>query len=190
MAQADIPAGITPEHFIQIRKFLLEILQDIPAEQAGMRLNVTNRQDPAPVVVGWVEGEILKNARIGKGDPDPGLYRFGDRGRPSDVYSACLNTDQKGVIQERNWNTQLSEKFEEAKAQAPKCGIKYQRFIPIMVDEGGRTRCAGTITVGFLQKPDSSIIHKADEILKSRAQDKSHITNFLKDNFRLGGRIL
>ena len=175
-----IPAGITPAHVTAISELLKQVRGATGADQAGMRLNESGAGETAIyVVIGWVEGPDLESDRRNKNKPDPGLYRFGDRGT-SEVYSAALTAGKLGHIEGRDWNTQLILKRHEAKSQAQKAGIMYQKFIGITIEEGNKHRCVGTVTVGFKQKPNPATLSNVDQALKDHAQNQqSDLIQFL-----------
>ena len=67
MAKAKIPAGITPEMFLEVRTQLLKVLKDLEGLKGAWvttRLNETGRKDPSPIFVGWVEHKDLVAKRV------------------------------------------------------------------------------------------------------------------------------
>jgi hypothetical protein len=184
MAKANIPGGITPEHFMEIRQHLIEALEKTRALVANMRLNKTGVRHPDPVFVGWVETQKLTRRRASRNDPDPGLFRFADTIRSREYTETVL---AKGAIKERDWRVRLAEKSSEQRALVPKSGVMYQKLIGIMVKQGGGRRCVGTLNLGFSKKPDAQTRRNANRVMKYYAQNpRSELITFLKNNFELG----
>jgi hypothetical protein len=183
-----IPGGIEVKHFVEIRKFLEQILKQLKstgARRVVTRLNNSDSALPAPHFIGIVEDNDLRKLRIGRNEPDAGLFRFGDD-NPSKVYSETVSNPE-GEIITRYWKgTDYAEKGGNAKALGHEIGCDYQRFVAIRVPVGGdKYQQVGTITVGFMKNPASPRVQK---IMKKWAQDpKSKYVKFLKANFTLGG---
>ncbi|MGH7845575.1 MAG: hypothetical protein ACREQW_10455 [Candidatus Binatia bacterium] len=183
-----IPGGIEVKNFVQIRKFLEQILKELKsagAKRVVTRLNNSNSAQPAPHFVGIVEDGDLRKLRLGRNEPDAGLFRFGDD-NPSKVYNETVSNPE-GEIGRRNWKGRdYAEKGGNAKALGHEIGCDYQRFIAIRVPvAGGQHQHVGTITVGFMKDPSSP---RVQTVMKKWAQNpKSKFVKFLKDNFALGG---
>lgn len=188
MPQAKIPGGMTPEHFMEIRRHLHEVLRDIETvtgaepKWVSCRLNETGRGDPSPFFVGWVENDALQRTRVGKNLPDPGLFRFGDNIH-SQLYAECLQA--KGALVRRDWSTQRAEVFCK-NLYLPNVGVfdvdveKYRVSVAVKVNN----RCVGTLNTGLSKNPGTS----ADGKMAYWAQDsKSPLVQYLKKEFELGG---
>ncbi|HEY3305528.1 MAG TPA: hypothetical protein VGL70_18550 [Candidatus Binatia bacterium] len=189
MAKAKkIPGGITAEDFIRIRDCLREILKEAGAKQANLRLNESAEEGPHPFFVGWVGDKDVEKKIRDRNDPDPGLYRFGDDNYAT-VYKDTIS-DRRWAIQNRDWCRNLAEKSMTAKGIAPKSGVMYQKFIGILVKNGSKRRCVGTLALGFASRPSGRTHSKVEKIMKSWARDpRLKLVQFLRDNFELGGPI-
>jgi hypothetical protein len=184
MANSKIPGGITPEHFMAIRKCLLDVLKKTNALTVNIRLNETHSRYPDPYFIGWVEARKLANRRASMNKPDPGLFRFADTVRSKEYTETVL---ARGAIKERDWSVQLTEKSSEQKKELPLSGVKYQKLIGIMVTQGGVRRCVGTLNLGFSRKPNPKILRNAEKVMKDYAlNSRSELIKYLKDNFELG----
>jgi hypothetical protein len=180
MAKSTIPGGITPEHFLDIRKYLSDILEKTGAMVVNMRLNETGEICPAPVFVGWVESQDLAKKRASANRPDPGLFRFADTIRSKEYTETVL---ARGAIRERDWRVQISQKSSDQKKDLPASGVIYQKFIGIMVDQ----RCVGALNLGFSRKPDNKVLQNAENVMKFYAKNpRSELITFLNNNFKLG----
>lgn len=184
MAKGKIPGGITPEDFMEIRKHLLDILNNSGASAVNMRLNETGTEQFAPVFVGWVEEQSLSDKRAALNIPDSGLFRFADSIRSKEYSDTVL---ANGSIVERDWTVQLSEKSGDQKKLLPVSGITFQKFIGMMVQHNGAQRCIGALNLGFKGKPSAAVSAKAEKVMKDNAAEaSSNLIKFLKDNFELG----
>jgi hypothetical protein len=184
MAKGKIPGGITPEHFMEIRKHLLNILRSSGASTVNMRLNETGTAQFAPVFVGWVEEQALSEKRAALNIPDSGLFRFADSIRSKEYSDTVL---ANGSIVERDWTVQLSEKSGDQKKLLPVSGITYQKFIGIMVQHENAPHCTGALNLGFKGKPSAEAATKAEKVMKDNATGAgSSLIKFLQDNFELG----
>jgi hypothetical protein len=180
-----IPGGITLEDFVKIRDVLRKFLDETDAEIVNMRLNRTGKANAAPVFVGWVESERIKNLRLQSNEPDPGFCRLGDTVAARE-YEETLNRtvrDQKPAILDRDWCDRLHEKSPEQKALVPRAGVMYQKLIGIVVDQGGVRHCVGTLNFGF-RKPTDAERSSVERVLKDLAEgEKSYISRYLKAEF-------
>jgi hypothetical protein len=183
MPKGKIPGGITPEHFMEIRRRLLAILDSSGAAVVNMRLNETDTAQFAPVFVGWVENKSLAEKRAALNIPDSGLFRFADAVRSKEYADTVL---AKGRIVERDWNVQLTEKSGDQKKLLPVSGVTFQKFIALMVQQGDEQRCIGALNLGFIGKPNQAESDKAEKVMKDNATDSSTLIKFLRDNFELG----
>ena len=186
-----IPAGITPDRFMEIRGHLKNILNELliaDASEVHMRLNKTGEEDPSPVFVGWVENDSLEAKRVEKNLPDPGLYRFGD-----DIYAKVykVTISDPDNIHERHWDQpkDWDEKGLGEKALSKEAEVNYQRSIAITVGGADERRSVGALIVGFHQKsPDAKIIANIDTAIKKWAQgSQSTLVAYLLNNFEFGG---
>ncbi|HEV8720918.1 MAG TPA: hypothetical protein VGW77_09800 [Candidatus Binatia bacterium] len=189
-----IPGGLTLEDFVKIRDILRKILDETDAEIVNMRLNKTDKANAAPVFVGWVESERVKNLRLQRNEPDPGFCRLGDTVSARE-YEETLNRtvkDQKPAILDRDWCDRLHEKSPEQKALVPRAGVMYQKLIGIVVDQGGVRHCVGTLNFGF-NRPTDAQKSSVERRIKDLAQgEKSELSTYLKEefNFEFGGPTL
>jgi hypothetical protein len=184
MAKATIPGGITPEHFMTIRKHLTDIMDKTHAVAVNMRLNEAGTIHPAPVFVGWVESPELAKKRASFNQPDPGLFRFADTIRSKEYTETVL---ARGAVKERDWRVQISQKSADQKKDLPSSGVMYQKFIGIMVNQRGVRRCIGALNLGFYRKPDGKVLRNAEKVMKFYAQNpRSELITFLKNDFQLG----
>ena len=152
MAKSKIPAGVTPDHFMDIRKMLLRVLKETGAKRVNMRLNESGKEEPSPVFIGCVEDDDMARKRVAMNEPDTGLFRFGDK-EHAVVYNECVSAGRRGRMTERDWKSQLAEKSPNAKFLGPRLGAMHQKFVGITVDNGRGYRCVGTLTAGFSRKP-------------------------------------
>ena len=184
MAKSTIPGGITPEHFLDIRNYLSDILEKTHAMAVNMRLNETGTIHPAPVFVGWVESQDLAKKRASANRPDPGLFRFADTIRSKEYTETVL---ARGAIRERDWRVQISQKSSDQKKDLPATGVMYQKLIGIMVNQRGVRRCVGALNLGFSRKPDGKVLQNAEKVMKLYANNpRSELITFLRNNFELG----
>jgi hypothetical protein len=189
-----IPGGITLEDFVKIREILRKILDETGAEIVNMRLNKTGKANAAPVFVGWVENERVKNLRLQRNEPDPGFSRLGDTVAAKE-YEETLNRtvkDQKPAILDRDWCDRLHEKSPEQKALVPRSGVMYQKLIGIVVDQGGVLHCVGTLNFGF-KKPTDAQKSNVERFIEGLAQgENSELSKYLKQefDFEFGGPTL
>src|SRR5438093_10217516 len=75
-----IPTGIGLAHLSEIRNHMTSILRQfepLGAIQANLRLNHSDRKDPAPIFIDWV-GNAQAFSTLTENHVDPGLYRFGE----------------------------------------------------------------------------------------------------------------
>ncbi len=202
-----IPAGITPEVFLDITRILTDILQDIDNElgklrggacqdderpkELHIRLNESDKPFPLPIFAGWVESEDVQERRQEWNHPDPGLHRFGD-----DVYSEIYgeafryadDSTPENHFRYRDWEAgEILEKRSGEKATDPKAGNRFQTCLA-MVIEGLVT---GTLVVGFRRRPDDQLLKKTQEVLREWAREpkspeRTSLIDFLK-KFELGG---
>lgn len=188
MAKGRIPGGITPEQFMQLREFLIKILDDSGAAVVNMRLNETGTAQIAPVFVGWVESKKMAKKREISNKPDTGLFRFADTIRSKEYTDTVL---AKGSIRERDWRRQISEKDHDQKKVLPTSGVNYQKLIGIMVRQRGGRRCVGSLNLGFESRPRPQAARQADKIMRYFATSpKSELIAFLKENFELGAVLV
>lgn len=199
-----IPGGITPEHFMEIRRYLLTILEQLTprpapsdltdkgALEVNMRLNDTDAgETSSPVFAGWVENDISVAQREQENDADPGLYRFGDENW-SVIYDETLRAG-RGVFKERDWHRQFGEKTSGAKGTAKKRGVNYQKFIGIIVPDPTdnsptRSRCVGTLVTGYSERPTGGTQAHIESIMRHWAVNSdSPLVKYLQNNFRLSG---
>jgi hypothetical protein len=190
-----IPGGIEPKHLADIREIMESILANLEkfkAKQVNLRLNKSAVEEYLPYFIDWVGGQELKRDRNEK-ELDPGLFRFGDN-VPSVVYNDTLNAAPKTLI-DRDWGTQgIGEKQADSKVLAQKAKLTYQKFIGIIAkDEKNKTRCVGTLTAGFKDKPNDSEAVKIDEEMKKIASwpsfPESNLVTWIQDNLVLGGPV-
>lgn len=174
MAKVKIPAGITPEMFLEVSNLLIKALKDLESVKGGWvttRLNETGRKDPSPMFVGWVEHKDLEAKRIQRNEPDPGLFRFGDD-HYSKIYEECLQNP--GSVRKRNWNVDKPELT--GKTLDIKAGIMHRRSIAVKVDGG----YVGTLNAGFFEDPGDT----ADSTMNRWAQSpNSELVKYLQDHF-------
>ena len=182
-----IPDDITQRDLKTIQAQLTTILTELGptgVEIVNMRLNETGKIDAAPVFVGWVESESVKNLRSRRRESNPESSRILDD-VPGGEYKEAL--EAKGTIRDRDWPARLREKSKQQKAQVPGAGILYQRLIGIVV----KNRCVGTLNIGFPVKPPNQAIQEADKVITRWAKDPtSKLVAFLGTNFQLGGPTL
>jgi hypothetical protein len=190
MAKAKIPAGVTPEHFLEIDNFLNQFLSDVKRIAratrpmwASCRLN-ESRQDISPVFIGWVEDDAFRELRLKKNEAHPGLFRFGDD-HYSEIYEDCVK--QPGVIKKRDWSDDLGHPVRgqwmvNARKLSVGMGVMHRRSIAIKIGK----HAVGTINVGFQANPG-----KADRaiarVMKNWSHQDSPFITYLRDNFELGG---
>ncbi|SRR5712692_316224 len=186
-----IPGGITVDHFVQVRKFLEQVLAELKARGTGAkrvvtRLNDSESSGPAPYFVGIIEDQDLVQERVRRNEPDAGLFRFGDD-NPSKVYDETVSVPSGRII-ERNWDRDRHEKKKGAQTLGHDIGCKHQRFIAIRIPLGSQHQHVGTITVGFEQDPGPQMA-QIQAIMTKWAQDahNSDFIKYLKDNFTLNG---
>lgn len=181
-----IPGSITLDDFREIRNRLARIRDDTGADIVNMRLNSTDIDRPAPVFVGWVESDRIKEIRAQRNEPDPGLYRFGDTVAARE-YDETLNA--KGAMKERDWTVEVTKKSGEQKALVLKAGVVYQKLIGIVVHQGNGRRCVGTLNFGFSGTPDQARqkAERVNNVIENWAREGSDLVKFLKSNFELGG---
>jgi hypothetical protein len=174
MAKAKIPAGITPEIFIEVRTQLLKVLKDLEGMKGAWvttRLNETGRKDPSPVFVGWVEHKDLITKRVQRNEPDPGLFRFGDD-HYSKIYEECLANP--GSVRRRDWNVDKPELT--GKTLDIKAGVMHRRSIAVKANGG----YVGTLNAGFFADPGD----KADGVMTRWAQNSgSELVKYLLGHF-------
>jgi hypothetical protein len=187
--KAKIPGGITLDHYKRISEFLVEVRKVIDAMQVVARVNETDKEEPAPVFVGWVEDSARARIRLNSNDPAPGLLRAGDT-EPSTTYELCF-LNKSGRPLERDWT--IPEHVYQRRANelclSQKTGVNYLRVMPIVVSEHGRRRCVGVLGAGFSQRPDN--MDEVDEALRAWAQSEERdLVPYLKKTFQLGGRFL
>jgi hypothetical protein len=190
MAKASIPAGITPEQFVDIKNFLANVLEELGTAAprarpmwASCRLN-ESRDDVSPIFVGWVEHPLLRQQRIRRNEPDPGLFRFGDD-HYSQIYEECVN--EPGVVKKRDWKRDLRDPVKgrwmfNANKSSVEAGVMYRRSIGIAVD----SRSIGTLNVGFAGKPNGAD-RKIATVMKKWASPDYEFVSYLRDNFELAG---
>jgi len=175
MAKATVPAGITPEIFIEVRDLLLKVLKDLgPVKGAWVttRLNETGRKDPSPLFVGWVQHKDLIDKRMNRNEPDPGLFRFADD-HYSKVYEECLQNP--GVVVKRDWDVDPPELT--GKTLDIKAGLRHRRCVAVKVNGG----FVGSLNAGFFQDPGS----QADPKMLHWAQNPgSEFVKYLQDHFQ------
>ena len=64
----------------------------------------------------------------------------------------------------------------------------FQKFIAIKVPEGVKNRSAGTLTVGFPQKPKDKDMTESETVMKFYAQNPDYrLVKYLINTFMLGG---
>lgn len=183
-----IPGGITADDFMAMRNFLLEVRNQVGAKQVIMRLNRTGEEIPAPVFVSWVEDDAIAKRRTEKerNEPDPGLFRFGDSNY-SVVYNQTISAGP-GVLRERSWTRPYAEKSDQAKALVQEADLNYQRYIGIIVGDGKKRRCVGTLSVAFSDKPDARSRASIDQVLKNWAlESRSPLVIFLRSHLAVSG---
>ncbi len=184
---ADIPGGITLDHFVKITELLKQVLAELEpagAKRVVTRLNDSRSSEPDPYFVGIVEANELVRSRVRSNQPDPGLFRFGDA-NPSKVYNETVS-HRLGKVIRRNWKTKhYDEKKGTAKALGHEAGCDHQRFIALRIPLGqGRHQNVGTLTVGFKKNPSSRV----EAIMKRWAQNpKSEFVTYLRNTFGLNG---
>jgi len=175
MAKVKVPAGITPEIFIEVRNVLLKVLKDLePVKGAWVttRLNETGRKDPSPIFVGWVQHQDLIAKRIQRNEPDPGLFRFADD-HYSKVYEECLQNP--GAVTKRDWTVDPPELT--GKTLDIKAGLRHRRCIAVKANGG----YIGTLNAGFFSDPGA----KADPKMTHWAQNSgSELIKYLQDRFQ------
>ena len=174
MAKVKIPAGITPEIFLEVRNILLKVLKDLDGAK-GMwvttRLNETGRKDPSPLFVGWVQHRDLIAKRVQNNEPDPGLFRFGDD-HYSQLYEDCLQNP--GSVRKRDWN--VDEREHSGKTLDIKAGLMHRRSIAVKLNGG----YVGTLNAGFFADPGD----KVNAVMTQWAQNpNSELVKYLQDNF-------
>jgi hypothetical protein len=210
-----IPGSITPEDFMELRKILTRVLEDMGAQvksagalesempkEVHVRLNETGKDYPYPLFVGWVEDKKLAEKRSLKNHPDPGLYRFADDVLSNVYAEAFWSADKGNYFQWRDWETQMDDKRPAEKGTDPKSGNLYQTCLGIVVDEGKQYRVVGTLVVGFAAKPRARIIQSVhgtlrlwgrppslQETRRRTSVFESPLLTFLM-RYELGGRIL
>jgi len=190
MARVKIPGGVTPEHFLEINNLLVQFLKDVKEVArnarpmwASCRLN-ESRDDISPVFVGWVEDDSLRERRLKRNEPHPGLFRFGDD-HYSEVFEDCVK--QPGVVKKRDWKQDLDHPVKgqwmvNAKKISVGMGVMYRRSIGIKVE-----KCAaGTINVGFAGDP-TKVDGAVGRVLKKWAGPNSELVSYLRDQFELRG---
>jgi hypothetical protein len=183
--KANIPEGLTGEHQREIKGILqplLNKLQDHGAGQIVVCLNETKEEGPAPRFVGYLLSEEMDRVRQHRGEPDPGVARFGHT-PTSFMYEECLR--QGGKILELDWtkDEDLRKMKPTEQAQSLKRGIKYLMLRAIEVDG----RLAGVLGIGFKGKPDDKGKSYTEATLKDEAQPPSELVQCLERNFQLGG---
>jgi hypothetical protein len=182
---------------MEIQRTLIMVLKTFPAEvkQANLRLNVSDKDEPHPVFVGWVGPEIMGTLIERTDDPrlkeelrDVGLYRLGD-GIPSDVYQETFTAQKKRIV-ERDWYKQLAEKKIESKLLVQKAGLMYQRFAGIYTVADGITRCVGMLTISLKDKPSQldMIDRNLQELTDGERKAKSPLLDMINNRFVLQGR--
>lgn len=187
MPKSKIPAGVTPNHFMDVRQMLLRVLKETGAKRVNMRLNESDREEPSPVFIGCVEDDDMARRRVAMNEPDTGLFRFGDK-EHAVVYNECVSAGRQGRITERDWKSQLAEKSPNAKFLGPRLGAMHQKFVGITVDRGKGCRCVGTLTAGFFRRPGASVGTKARRVMRKWAQSpRSELVRYLQKHFLLGG---
>lgn len=187
MAKLKIPAGVTPDHFMDIRKMLLRVLKETGAKRVNMRLNESGKEEPSPVFIGCVEDEDMARKRVAMNEPDTGLFRFGDK-EHAVVYNECVSAGRRGRMTERDWKSQLAEKSPNAKFLGPRLGAMHQKFVGITVGNGKGYRCVGTLTAGFSRKPGASAGPTARRVMRKWAQSpRSELVQYLRKHLLLGG---
>lgn len=189
MARAKIPGGVTPEHFLEINNFLGQFLQDVKDVAKGAkpmwascRLN-ESRDDISPVFIGWVEDDSLKERRLKRNEPHPGLFRFGDD-HYSEIFDDCVK--HPGVIKKRDWKRDLAHPvrgqwMNNAKMLSVGLNVMYRRSIGIK----GQKSAVGTINVGFDADP-SKVDGAVGRVMKKWAGRSSALVGYLRDHFELG----
>ncbi|MBI2090467.1 MAG: hypothetical protein HYT78_17285 [Deltaproteobacteria bacterium] len=150
-----IPGEVTLAEFKAIEDRLADILHGEGAQEVHLRLNESGWKELAPVFVGWVESTDLRDERVRKNKPAPGLFRFGDTVFSS-IYEAAYKAASRmapvGPAQpqyearavEKDWVTALAEKYEEEKSLVAKAGVRYQLAVGLIV--GGYF--VGTLNIG------------------------------------------
>ena len=188
MPLAEIPGGITVDHFVKVTELLKRVLRELEpagAKRVVTRLNDSRSNEPDPYFVGVVEAADLVRVRVRSNQPDPGLFRFGDP-NPSKVYNEAVSHRTGKVIQ-RDWSKPVhyDEKKGSAKALGHEAGCDYQRFIAVRIPVGNRRhQNVGTLTVGFKRNPS----RRVEAIMKRWAQNsKSDFVTYLRSTFRLNG---
>lgn len=186
MAQK-IPGGIKLKDFDKISEYLRNIRGELNAVWVSCRLNETGEKDPSPFFVGWVEDDQAERARIGRNDPDPGLYRFGDD-YYSEIYEECLkNPDRVIAIDEKAQKivgkTDQMQWLAGAEFLSVKSGANHRRSIAIKINR----RSVGTLNAGFINDPGNTVDKKMKDLAQPPDPDQSALTKYLKDNFDLGG---
>lgn len=175
MAKAKVPAGITPEIFLEVRNLLVKVLKDLDGVKGAWvttRLNETGRKDPSPVFVGWVEHQDLIGKRLQRNEPDPGLFRFGDD-HYSKIYEECL--ENPSSVRKRDWHSDRPE--HTGKAFDVKWGVMHRRSIAVKANGG----YVGTLNAGFFSDPGN----KADKAMTQWAQDPgSELVRYLTGHFQ------
>jgi len=203
-----VPQSFVNEKKDSCAKILREIQKRTGADIVNMRLNETGKTDHAPVFVGWVESEAVRNLRKQRKETeDPENSRFNDSIRPVKEYTDTLNAAAKAkkyVILERDWcapisqkdpTATLSQKSAQQKALVPRAGLMYQKLSGIVINDGKVPRCVGTLNLAFARKPigdkEKQAMKKAEQVLSGLLQSSnSDLTQFLQDNFELGGPII
>ncbi len=185
--KARIPGDISLTHYTEVSKILSDVLNETNAMQVVARLNETEREDPAPVFIGWVENPMRTRLRRGRNEPAPGLLRAGDTAS-STTYEKCF---YNGNV-ERDWTNpeHVQERRSYELCLSQKTGVNYLRVIRIEVtDENKHRRGVGVLGVGFSTKPED--LSKVDDILRRWAHtDNRELVPYLVRNFELGGRPL
>jgi hypothetical protein len=189
-----IPGGIEPKHLADIREIMENILCDLEkfqAKQVNLRLNRSEKEEYLPYFIDWVGVKGLVSVRS-SAELDPGLFRFGDN-VPSVVYNATVDAAPKTLV-DRDWTQGIGEKQADSKVLAQKAKLTYQKFIGIIAKDGkNKTRCVGTLTAGFKNKPNDSEAAKIDEEMKKIASwpsfPESKLVTWIQDNLVLGGPV-
>jgi hypothetical protein len=186
-SRARIPGEISIAHYAEINQLLLDVLSETGAMQVVARLNETDKEEPAPVFVGWVENDERALARVQKNDSHPTLLRAGDTD-PSTTYERCF---LKGSI-ERNWMdpSHVQERKRNELCLSQKTGVNYLLVIRIEVQENEKQRRGvGVLGAGFKTEPADPANVRG--ILRSWAQSEKHaLVPYLRRNFELGGPVL
>jgi len=185
--RARIPGEISLAHYADINRLLLELLNEIGAMQVVARLNETEKEEPAPVFIGWVENIARQRTRLQKNDPHPALLRAGDTDS-STTYERCYC---EGIV-ERDWMKpeHVQERRSNELCLSQKTGVNYLLVVRIEVGEDGKPpRGVGVLGAGFEKRPDN--FTTIEEILKKWAQTNSGgLVKYLTEHFELGGRVL